>query len=159
MFFLRFFSRWALKGHWQHWTRECGHHSGEFINQTSQTRMVCVRVLPSLTSFVSAVFSFAIQFKMVSTRLGKPIICAPPRLSDVSPVLPFKQSQSFMDDDLFSSLEGRPLSVCSFYSSRQAVDGVLKSSMSSALPPQSELLSSSQKTTTSSSFLVLMCTA
>ena len=116
----------------------CGHHSGEFINQTSQPRMVCVRVLPNLTSFVSAVFSFAVQFKMVSTRLGKPIICAPSRLSDVFPVLPFKQSQSLMDDDPFSSFEGRPLSVCSFYSSRQAIDGVLKSSMSSALPPHSK---------------------
>ena len=35
----------------------------------------------------------SVQFKMVSMCSGRPIICAPPRLSGVSPVLPLKQFQ------------------------------------------------------------------
>ena len=46
--------------------------------------------LPLLLQFSS------VQFKMVSMRSGRPI-CAPPRLTGVSPMLPLKQFQCWSD--------------------------------------------------------------
>ena len=67
---------------------------------------------------------------MVSMRSEKPI-CAPPRLSDVSPTLPFQIVP--LSDGPLSSFPGRSSNASSFHASLlQAIDGV----MSLALCPQ-----------------------
>ena len=83
----------------------------------------------------SSVQFSSVQFKMVSMLSGKPI-CAPSRLSGVSPVLPLKQFQcwSVIDDGPFSSSKGRSLSASSLYVSLlQTIDDA---KMSLALSPQ-----------------------
>ena len=68
---------------------------------------------------------------MVFMRSEKPI-CAPPRLSEVSPTLPLKRFQC-SDDGPLSSFQGRSSTTSSFNASlRQAINGV----MSFALCPQ-----------------------
>ena len=54
-------------------------------------------------------------------------ICAPPHLSQVSPILPFKQVQNrLMDDGPLSSFQGRSSSASSFHASLfQVIGGVM----------------------------------
>ena len=75
----------------------------------------------------------SIQQKMVSMRSKKPI-CAPPRLSEVSPTSPLKQFQCSFDCMALSRpFKGRSSSASSFHASLlQAIDGVV----SLALCPQ-----------------------
>ena len=64
----------------------------------------------------------SVQFKMVCVRWGKPI-CAPLRLSEVSPTLPWKRFQC-LTTALLSSFQGR--SSSSFHACfLQAIDGVM----------------------------------
>ena len=66
------------------------------LGYASVSYSLCLRA-PYLTAlaFFSVQFS-SVQFKMVSMRSGRPI-CAPPRLSGVSPMLPLKQFQCWFD--------------------------------------------------------------
>ena len=60
--------------------------------------------------------------------LSEKAICAPPRLSAVSPTLPLKQFQcsSDGDDGPLSSFQGRSSNASSFHASLlQAIDGVM----------------------------------
>ena len=70
-----------------------------FVRSLGQTR---VQVMgrkppntrqPILRQHGSSLQFTSVQFKMVSMRSGRPIICPPPRLSGVSPMLPLKQFQ------------------------------------------------------------------
>ena len=58
-----------------------------------------VHNLPAIIIYQSVPFTnqhhLPVQFKMVSMRSGKPILCAPPRLSGVPPTLPNYQSAPF----------------------------------------------------------------
>ena len=66
---------------------------------------------------------------MVSLRSEKPI-CAPPRLSDVSPTSPLKRCQCSSHDGPLSSFQGRSSSASSFHAFLlQAVDGVMSSTL------------------------------
>jgi len=68
----------------------------------------------------------SVQFKMVSKRSEKPMICAPARLSEVSPTLPFKQFQCL--SDWFSRT--RSSRASSFHVSLlQAIDSVMSLSL------------------------------
>ena len=69
----------------------------------------------------------------VQLKIVKPIICAPPHISEVSPALPLKRLQCLTDDGPLSSFQGRSSSAFSFHASLlQAISGV----MSLALCPQ-----------------------
>jgi len=92
--------------------------------------------LKSRTPFRNALgldFYSSVQFKMAPMRSEKPT-CAPLRPSEVSPALPLKYSNvRLIDDDPFSSFQGRLASTSSFHAPLlQVIDGV----MSLALCPQ-----------------------
>ena len=75
---------------------------------------------------MSRLFS-SVQFKVVSMRSEKPI-CAPPRLSEVSPTLPFKRFQCSSDWRWPSLILSRKIfpGISPFHTSlRQAIGGVM----------------------------------
>ena len=83
--------------------------------RSSEAQATCNGRFRSSLTARSFVFS-SVQFKMVSMCSEKPI-CVPPRLSDVSPMLPLNSSNVRLIDEVpFSSFEGS-LNTSSFHAS------------------------------------------
>ena len=94
-------------------SQHCAHLPPRLCHNTVPT------CLPADVTFMcpnqGTVLFSSIQFKMVSMRSEKSIkLCAPPRLSEVSPTLPLKRFQCPSDWRWPSSFQGRSSSASSF---------------------------------------------